>query len=776
MSSPTHFSPNGDSSLLDLILTSNSDIFRSLNTFPPLGKSDHAVVHCVLAYRPSRSSPGRLRRISGFDKADFAQVNHLLLSADWSLITSAPDMDVAWEAWKSVFFNIVSAKVPSKYIAKVRPKPAWMSSTLEQAIHAKRALFRRWKRQRTPESWRLFVTKRNEVTKALWKAEYRYIQSLHRNADNAPTSPDPVKEFWSFIKRSTGKQKSQQIPDLSATTIGSSTPATSDYAKANMLNTFFAAQTDLPGRDQPVPPLPSASSDSDLSDFIVTPFDVYQALLSLKPGKACGPDDIPPLLLRLCAKGIAAPLCSLFQRSLLDGKLPSQWKTAHVVPVFKAGDRNNPTNYRPISLLCIVSKVLEKLLYRQLYDHLESILSPQQSGFRRKDGTQFQLLRLVQQWSEAIDASTYVGVIFFDLKKAFDRVWHRGLLAKLESAGVKGRALQWLTDFLHHRHQQVRVGNSLSAVTSLHAGVPQGAVLSPLLFLLYVNDATSAPTDANVNLFADDTSIFMCDKCPTRLVQRMQVAVDDMSAWFRRWLLTVNTSKSCLMILRSRGMTPISASVSMNDQPLLQVPTHKHLGVTFHHLLTWSDHVAMIVNRASSKLGLLHRLHRSLPRLTIRRIYMTCIRPSLEYAAVAWSALSAGDAARLESVQRRAARLITGLPRSSDTPHDILLARAGLSSLSSRREGFLGRFAAQCINHLIPSHIRDSFPSWFALPKPARCRSLRNSSAVRLPRAKKTYLKKSPFYLSFALWNSLPARIVSGSFAAVAFYLKNTFS
>ena len=432
-------------------------------------------------------------------------------------------------------------------------------------------------------------------------------------------------------------------------------------------------------------------------------------------------------------------------------------------------------NDRPISLLCIVSKLLEKLLYHQLYDHLESILSSHQSRFRQKDGNQFQLIRLVQHWSEAIDAFQYVGVIFFDLQKAFDCVWCKELLAKLESAGVKGQALNWLANFLHDRQQQVRVGNCLSYVMPLHAGVQQGAVLSPLLFLLCVNDATSAPVDASVNLFADDTSIFMCDKCPNHLVQRMQAAVDNMPSWFCRLLLTVNTSKSCLKILQTRGMAPIVASVNMNDQPLSQVETHKHLGVMFHHL-SWSDHVALIADRASSKLGLLYRLHRSLPHLTIHKISMTCIRPSLEYAAVAWSVLSTGDAARLESVQRHAPRRSSGLPRSSNPPHDILLARAGLSSLGSHRRGFLGRFAAQCMHHCVPSHIKDNFPSSFDAEKPARCQPLRNSSNIRLPRAKKSLMRKPSMYLSFSEWNSLPASLSLSSFAANASFLKDTFS
>ena len=194
-----------------------------------------------------------------------------------------------------------------------------------------------------------------------------------------------------------------------------------------------------------------------------------------------------------------------------------EWKTATVVPVFKRGDRSKTTNYRPISLLCIVSKVLEKLVSHRLAPFLQPLISSRQSGFQKHDGTVFQLLRLVQRWSEALDASEQVGVIFLDLKKAFDRVWHAGLIAKLHAAGVRGQLLAWLTDFLSNRQQRVRVGSAISDCAGLHAGVPQGAVLSPLLFLLYINDVAESVKSAEVNLFANDTSAYILEKDPSKI-------------------------------------------------------------------------------------------------------------------------------------------------------------------------------------------------------------------------------------------------------------------
>ena len=196
-------------------------------------------------------------------------------------------------------------------------------------------------------------------------------------------------------------------------------------------------------------------------------------------------DNLPPSLLRSCAGDVASSLCALFNRSFAEGRVPSEWKVALVVPVFKNGLKSSPSNYRPIALLSIVSKVIEKIVFRWLYTFLSPILTNKQSGFRKNDSTRLQLIRLVQEWSTALDSSRLVGIVFFDIPMAFDHVCLPGLLYKLRAVGVRGKALDWFSSFLLGRQQRTAVGRSLSPVADLYAGDPQGAILSPLLFCLY---------------------------------------------------------------------------------------------------------------------------------------------------------------------------------------------------------------------------------------------------------------------------------------------------
>ena len=199
---------------------------------------------------------------------------------------------------------------------------------------------------------------------------------------------------------------------------------------------------------------------------------------------------------------------------------------------------------------------MERLVLDKLPLFLNSWLSPAQSGFKKKDGTVSQLTRLTQLWSEAIDNSDYVGVVFFDLSKAFDKVWHKGLLYKLRAAGICGPAYNWFVSFLADRCQATVVDGHQSPFLPLHAGVPQGAILSPLLFSIYMNDIPSP--ELSTNLFADDTSVYALGRTEQHLSLSLQSRVDAVCAWFRKWLLTVNSTKFATMVIRSRRIPAMS--------------------------------------------------------------------------------------------------------------------------------------------------------------------------------------------------------------------------
>ena len=259
------------------------------------------------------------------------------------------------------------------------------------------------------------------------------------------------------------------------------------------------------------------------------------------------------------------------------------------------------------------------------------------------------------------------------------------------------------------------------------------------------------------NLFADDTSLYVANGDPTMLATELQQAVDNLSQWFDNWLLNVNIEKTALLILRKKGMPAIPITVRICGDVIHQVNKHKHLGLILNSTLTWKDHVDYVCSKAAQRIGLLHRIRKRLSALAIRSVYLTSVRPVLEYAQLAWCGLSAQDINHLERLQRRAARVITGVKPWSrpGTCHEVLLAHAGLPTLSEHRLIAQAVFVFKVVNDLdIPCHLSNLIQAW--LPeKPIRCLALRDSQTIRLPRFKSSISCRSPLHTCFSFWNSL---------------------
>ena len=403
---------------------------------------------------------------------------------------------------------------------------------------------------------------------------------------------------------------------------------------------------------------------------------------------------------------------------------------------------------------------MEKIVLKRLTPFIDPLLSPKQSGFRAHDGTTFQLLRLVQEWCNSLDSSHLVGVVFFDFKKAFYRVCLPGLIKKLQSTGLQGKSLDWCCNFLTGRCQRVCVGGCLSSLEPLQAGVPQGAILSPLFFSLYINDVV-ASAEGEFNLFADDTSAYGLEKSPAALHVKLQGVMDSLSAWFKSWAVAINFKKSALMVLSRKRNVPL-IDVQLDGQLIAQVVSHKHLGLVFNQRLSWTDNTDYVIRKASRKIGLLRRLRSRLPHLVLRSLYLTCVRPTLEYACGAWAGVGSQDAARLERTQRAAARLITGTSVMDRLPRELLLARAGLEPLSLRRKVLLCSpfYRLSRPTPKGPPHLVTCFKAWSgAAPASQSGMQLRSSEAdsLRLPRPRTELLRSSPFYQAVSLLNSIPA-------------------
>jgi len=337
--------------------------------------------------------------------------------------------------------------------------------------------------------------------------------------------------------------------------------------------------------------------------------------MNLPLGKACGPDGINNKLLVEASHELSQPLCDLFNMSLSSSTVPYDWKTSNVCAILKKGDVSIPSNYRPISLLNTMEKVLERIIFKHEFNFLRdtNFFTRFQSGFMPGDSTVNQLTYLNNTFCKALDDGLEVRVVFFDISEAFDKVWHSGLILKLKRAGIKDKLLNWFSNYLYQRRQRVVVPGASSSLAEIKAGVPQGSILGPLLFLVYINDIVN-DIQAHINLFADDTSLFVVVDNPNSAAAVLERDIDKIAKWADTWLVKFNPLKSESLVISRKRDKPYHAPINMYDTPIPEVNSHTHLGIILSNDGSWHQHIECIKLKAWSRVNLLKKLRFRLDR------------------------------------------------------------------------------------------------------------------------------------------------------------------
>ena len=371
--------------------------------------------------------------------------------------------------------------------------------------------------------------------------------------------------------------------------------------------------------------------------------------------KAAGPDKLKPFLLRELREEITPIIQIIFDRSLKTGKLPADWMKANVMPVFKKGDKSLAANYRPISLTCILCKVLEHILASNIVKHLDGqgILYDLQHGFREKRSCETQLIMLIEDLARNASVGKQTDIILLDFSKAFDKVNHSKLLWKLHQYGIRGHVLSWVRAFLGSRSQRVVIEGEGSESIPVTSGVPQGSVLGPILFLIYINDLPDEVC-SQVRLFADDTALYLTMESEDS-GSTLQSDLDILSMWETRWDMEFNPSK-CQVVHVAGSKRPVKRDYILHCQVLESVTCAKYLGVDISCSLTWNSHIDRITGSANRTLGFVRRNIKTRMSRVRETAYNTLVRPQLEYASAVWDPHNKNRIPQIEQVQRRAAR------------------------------------------------------------------------------------------------------------------------
>ena len=752
-------------SCLDLVISSLDPHKVSVRNTAPLGGGDHVVldgrisllsdpITCSIPepnqirWNWSEDSIASLRK--GLSNCQFAASN---IPPD----CTAPQEEVTrlWNDWRSNVIRISqqccqSYRPPSRSQPRHGPSRPWVTQPLISQIKRKHFLFRQYLQCRTEAKWQAFTEQRNKVTSLLRRAKSDFVTS---------SSGDFHKHRLHTVLRHLRKTQASAIPDL----MSAGDRLTTAEAKAEALNQFFIQQSQQSVSDEDnVPSMhasPSLATSESLHHFSTDVEEVATLLRHLDHTKSPGCDGVSTRVLKEGAAELAPSLTALFNFSLSHCVLPQDWKDATITPLFKKGDPHLSTNYRPISLLSVVSKVLERIVHKRLYKHIEHYLPPNQSGFRQNDGTEHQLARLIHEISARRDEGQAVIACFFDLSKAFDRVWHEGLLAKLKHYRVTGSALSWLTSYLTGRRQRVQVGGEMSQWLRVPAGVPQGSVLGPLLFLAYTIDLPKACTNdtTSCSQFADDTALIACGESHQDAHRSLQQAVTAAGTWLKNWHLLVNTDKTVVMIFHhtNRPPPPLPA-ITLNSKPLKVVSKQRHLGMILQQTLRWSAHLDHVITKANKSLFQLRRLRSKINPSALVYLYTTYIRPILEYGSTVATPLSVTLCDRLERYQRRAARVCLGIPLFSPVDHSLLLHKIELPSLFSRRIVKHVLFTHSISYNYAPPHLLG-----LQLTSHQPAYSLRHTRMYNIPTTRTDRHRDSPVNIALQYFNLLPQSISS---------------
>ena len=492
---------------------------------------------------------------------------------------------------------------------------------------------------------------------------------------------------------------------------------------------------------------------------LITIDEVTYYIRRLDLSKTTGLDGLGPRILKLASSCISPSIATLINKSIVTGQFPSQLKEAKIFPIFKSGSKSDPSNYRPISILPTISKIFEKHVNKHLmgYLHKYNLLNETQSGFRPKHSCQSALIKLTDHWLKCIDDGDLIGTLFLDFRKAFDLVNHNLLIEKLSLYKFSSLSLNWFKSYLDCRKQTIQTESGLTVFSNVISGVPQGSILGPTLFLLFVNDLSLHFEYCLSDFYADDATVHINDKDINIIEHKLQTELDNASTWSKQNKLPLNYNKTTCMVLGSRPRLKECRQLNLqaDNTNIQNVNAQKLLGLYVDKQLSWSDHIDHLCSVISSKISLLKQLAEYIPTDAQKRFYQGFILPLIDYGSITWGATSKANLERLTKLQKRAARII--LKTDIITPSFLMFRELKWSSIDDRVKYNKAIFAYKALNDLTPSYISSLLKPMSEIHA-LNLRSADNGT-LHIPFAR-TELYKGSFSCSAPkLWNSLPQTV-----------------
>jgi hypothetical protein len=747
------------STILDHILCNNQEKVCQSGTIN-VGFSDHSIIYCtrkIVRGTLNTSNAVTIRSMKHYDKETYC---NLLNQTDWVEFTSISDVNSAWLKFKNVMNDVIDMVAPVKEIKiKSRTEP-WMTSEILEGIASRDQSFYKHRKNKSDTNlYKKYCQERNDVQRSIRQSKKEYLSlKFEENKHDS-------KKLWSQLKNLGYSDKSKEKGNIILNI--NDTLCYDSLTVANHINHFFTTIADvlvskLPavisstfGIDSPKFQEYYVAKGITASDFkikTVTNDFIFKELCSLNHGKSTGLDRISPRFLKDGANILTTPIAHIVNLSIRTGSVPDDLKVARVTPLYKKKSKVEVGNYRPVSVLSTVSKILEKSVYTQVESYLTSnkLIYEYQSGFRRKISTNTCLVYLTDYIKSEIGSGNYVGIVAIDVQKAFDCVNHDILCRKLDLMGIEST---WFKSYLSHRKQIVNVNGTNSDIYDVKCGIPQGSLLGPLLYLCYCNDMEMA-VKCKLILYADDSIIMVSDKDPKLIEAKLAVELQSINQWLIENKLSLHPGKCEAILFASKRKCKkvLNFSVNFNDTTIQAETNIKYLGSFIDQTLSGQDNVNSIVSKGNSRLKFLYRYKRVLNTGTRKILSSALIQGHMDYACVAWYYSTSNVLKhKLQVLQNKVARFILNKGPQDHIGHSELKS-IGYLNVNDR----VSQLSLNLVHSIYYNRCPEYLKSHFTKIRDLHSHNTRGSEYNFVVPVTNTITQGTYYYNVIKDWNSMP--------------------
>ena len=756
---PTCFKSITNESLIDVILASKPRRLNETLVFD-CGLSDcHRMISVSTKINVPRREPRKIsyRSFKNFNEESFRSdvestpfhVSHIFEDID----------DITW-CHERLFLSVIDDHAPLKQKTLKKDSLPFMNSEWRKVIHRRNQLRNKFWKNRTSKNWEEYRSMRNLANKLRRKSEIYYF-------NQRTIKTDPV-DFWKTFKP---YLSSKSIDTGNNIILKENGEVVSKPSKVcEILRDYYETIVDDIGEpDNLEDEVDEVSIESAIQTHahhpsileikgkhpapecfnfkMVTTSQVLKKLSTIQLKKATGYDNVAPFFLKVAANELAKPIAQIVNTCMEQGKYPNSLKKNEVVPVYKSKDSFNKVNYRPVSCTVALSKVIEKLIASQVTGHFNNYFDDRLSAYRKGTGCEHVIVSVVEDWKKALDENKVVGSLLMDLSKAFDCLPHKLLVAKLRAYGFSIKACSLLASYLTNRKQRVRYFGVHSTWSDVKKGIPQGSVLGPLMYNIFVNDLMYVVVENFYN-YADDNTIAVIDKDVNKALDRLKVTASKCIEWFSANMMKANPEKFQLVILNRRELTQ-DLSINLNGIQIKQVNSVKLLGMHIDVNLDFCEHVTILCKKASRNLKILLRLSKNLPNVKDRYCLMESFLLScFNYCQIVWHFCNKAMSSRIEKLYERGIRFAEN---DYVTDYSELLKKAGKSTFLLTRLKNIAIFVFNCIEENSPMYLNQIYKL-----KESRY-AMRSDKIIDISRFNTNkYGKMSLRYTGCKMWNSLP--------------------